>query len=86
MSARDEAEDLRRALLALPAKQRAAVVLRFYCDLSEQETAAAMGVSVGTVKSHTSRGLARLRELVPAPDGRTGPQAAAQRTAREESR
>lgn len=78
---RDEAEDLRRALLALPAKQRAAVVLRFYCDLSEQETAAAMGVSVGTVKSHTSRGLARLRELVPGPDGLAG-----QRTAREESR
>jgi RNA polymerase sigma-70 factor (sigma-E family) len=59
-------EDLRRALVALPAKQRAAVVLRFYCDLSEAETAAAMGVSVGTVKSHTSRGLARLRELVDA--------------------
>jgi RNA polymerase sigma-70 factor (sigma-E family) len=86
MSARDEAEDLRRALLALPAKQRAAVVLRFYCDLSEQETAAAMGVSVGTVKSHTSRGLARLRELVPAPDGVTGRQTAGQRTAGEESR
>ena len=78
---REDAEDLRRALLALPAKQRAAVVLRFYCDLSEQETAAAMGVSVGTVKSHTSRGLARLRELVPAPDGVVG-----QRTAREETR
>jgi RNA polymerase sigma-70 factor (sigma-E family) len=78
---RGEAEDLRRALLALPAKQRAAVVLRFYCDLSEQETAAAMDVSVGTVKSHTSRGLARLRELVPAPDGLAG-----HRAAREESR
>ncbi len=61
-----EANDLRRALRALPDKQRAAVVLRFWCDLSEQETAAAMGVSVGTVKSHTSRGLARLRELLPA--------------------
>jgi RNA polymerase sigma-70 factor (sigma-E family) len=61
-----EADDLRRALRALPDRQRAAVVLRFWCDLSEQETAAAMGVSVGTVKSHTSRGLARLRELLPA--------------------
>jgi RNA polymerase sigma-70 factor (sigma-E family) len=67
MAGHDEAEDLRRALLALPTKQRAAVVLRFYCDLSEAETAALMGVSVGTVKSHTSRGLAHLRELVPAP-------------------
>lgn len=61
-----EADDLRRALRALPDRQRAAVVLRFWCDLSEQETAAVMGVSVGTVKSHTSRGLARLRELLPA--------------------
>jgi len=67
MARSDEAEALRSALLALPAKQRAAVVLRFYCDLSEAETAALMGVSVGTVKSHTSRGLAHLRELVPAP-------------------
>jgi RNA polymerase sigma-70 factor (sigma-E family) len=61
-----QSEDLRRALTELPAQQRAAVVLRFYCDLSEAETAAAMGVSVGTVKSHTSRGLARLRGLVDA--------------------
>ncbi len=60
----DDAEDLRRALLELPAKQRAAVVLRHYCDLSEAETAALLGISVGTVKSHTSRGLARLREIV----------------------
>jgi RNA polymerase sigma-70 factor (sigma-E family) len=68
MSGHEDAEDLRRALLALPGKQRAAVVLRFYCDMSEAETAAVMGVSVGTVKSHTSRGLAHLRELVPAPE------------------
>ena len=81
----DDAEELRQALRALPAKQRAAVVLRFYCDLSEQETAAAMGVSVGTVKSHTSRGLARLRELVPATGRAAGPPAA-QGSAREESR
>ena len=49
------------ALAALPAKARAAVVLRYYEDLSEAETAAVMGVSVGTVKSTTSRALARLR-------------------------
>jgi RNA polymerase sigma-70 factor (sigma-E family) len=62
-----DAEDLRRALHELPDKQRVAVVLRHYCDLSEAETAAVMGVAVGTVKSQTSRGLARLRELVDAP-------------------
>ena len=56
----------------MPAKQRVAVVLRHYCDLSEAETAALMGVSVGTVKSQTSRGLSRLRALIPAPTGSTG--------------
>ena len=52
---------LRRVLMELPAKQRAAVVLRYYEDLSEQETAEVLGVSVGTVKSSVSRALARLR-------------------------
>lgn len=55
---------LRRALDGLPARQRAAVVLRFYQDLSEQEAAAVMGCSVGTVKSLSSRGLHRLRQQV----------------------
>jgi RNA polymerase sigma-70 factor (sigma-E family) len=50
------------ALSALPKKQRATVVLRYYEDLSEAETAALLGVSVGTVKSTTSRALAKLRE------------------------
>ena len=40
------------------------MVLRHYCDLSEAETAALLGISVGTVKSRTSRGLARLRVIV----------------------
>jgi RNA polymerase sigma-70 factor (sigma-E family) len=53
---------LRRALDRLPARQRAAVVLRFYEDLSEQDTANAMGCSVGTVKSLSSRGLQTLRK------------------------
>ncbi|WP_229076049.1 SigE family RNA polymerase sigma factor [Actinoplanes sp. DH11] len=53
---------LRRALDGLPARQRAAVVLRFYEDLSEQDTAHALGCSVGTVKSLSSRGLQTLRQ------------------------
>jgi len=50
------------ALATLPRKQRAAVVLRYYEDLSEDETARVLGVSVGTVKSTTSRALVKLRE------------------------
>ena len=50
------------ALAGLPKRQRAMVVLRYYEDLSEAETAAVMGVSVGTVKSTTSRALAKLRD------------------------
>ncbi|MFG1609676.1 SigE family RNA polymerase sigma factor [Actinoplanes sp. NPDC049265] len=53
---------LRRALDGLPPRQRAAVVLRFYEDLSEQDTAHALGCSVGTVKSLSSRGLQTLRK------------------------
>ena len=48
------------ALRALPRRQREAVVLRYYAELSEAETATALGVSVGSVKSYTSRGLATL--------------------------
>jgi len=50
------------ALGKLSRKQRAAVVLRYYEDLSEAETAKVLGVSVGTVKSTTSRALAAMRE------------------------
>jgi RNA polymerase sigma-70 factor (sigma-E family) len=50
------------ALGTLPKRQRAMVVLRYYEDLSEAETAAALGVSTGTVKSTTSRALAKLRD------------------------
>jgi RNA polymerase sigma factor (sigma-70 family) len=52
------------ALQALPRRQREAVVLRYYADLSEAQTAAAMGCSVGSVKSHTSRAMASLRPLL----------------------
>lgn len=53
--------DLIRALETLPRRERECVVLRHYFDVSEKEAAATLGVSVGTVKSSTSRGLAALR-------------------------
>lgn len=56
--------DVVAALAALPRGQRAMVVLRFYDDLTEAQAAAALGVSVGTVKSQTSRALASLRRSV----------------------
>ena len=52
------------ALAELADSQRACVVLRYYADLSIEETAAVLGISAGTVKSHCSRGLGRLRELL----------------------
>lgn len=52
------------ALRRLPPRQRAAVVLRFYDDLPLAEVATAMDVDVGTARSHVSRGLARLAELL----------------------
>lgn len=51
-------------LLELPPRQRAAIVLRHYVDLSEAQTAATMGCSIGTVKSSVSAGLRRLRERI----------------------
>jgi RNA polymerase sigma factor (sigma-70 family) len=51
-----------RALLRLPYGQRAVVVLRFWHQLSEQETAELLGNSVGTVKSQASRALGKLRQ------------------------
>ena len=60
-AARDE---LMQALHRLPRRQRAAVVLRYFEQLSETETAQAMGCSVGTVKSTTHRALAALRGIL----------------------
>ena len=53
------------ALGTLTARERAVVVLRHYFDLPEAQVARELDVSVGTVKSTASRGLARLRELIP---------------------
>ena len=57
----DDRDAVRTALLALPVGQRAVVALRFLEDRSEADTAALLGVSVGTVKSQAARGLDRLR-------------------------
>jgi RNA polymerase sigma-70 factor (sigma-E family) len=69
----DDRDRLRRALLDLPPKQRAAVVLRHYEDLPEAEVARLMGCAVGTVKSQCARGLGKLRAaLSEAPVGAVG--------------
>ncbi|MEV0160894.1 sigma-70 family RNA polymerase sigma factor [Nonomuraea fuscirosea] len=57
----DPHEELRRALLRLPRRQRTVVVLRHYEDLTEKAVAAVLGCSVGTVKSQHFRAMARLR-------------------------
>jgi RNA polymerase sigma-70 factor (sigma-E family) len=59
----DLRDALVRLLLDLPPRQRAVIVLRYWEQLSETETAALLGCSAGTVKSAASRGLRRLREL-----------------------
>ncbi|MET8266482.1 SigE family RNA polymerase sigma factor [Micromonospora arida] len=58
----DERMRLRAALDAVPPRQRAAVVLRHYLDLSLEDTASVLNCTVGTAKSQVSRGLAKLRE------------------------
>jgi RNA polymerase sigma-70 factor (sigma-E family) len=62
----DQAEMI-DAVRALPARQREALVLRYYADLSEAQTAEAMGISQGAVKSHTARAIAGLRERLERP-------------------
>ena len=54
-----------RALQETPPRQRAVLVLRFYEGMTESEIAACMDTTVGTVRSQTAKGLARLRELAP---------------------
>ncbi|MBB3675391.1 SigE family RNA polymerase sigma factor [Modestobacter versicolor] len=63
----DGDEELRAALRSLPPRMRTAVVLRFYADLSQLQTAQLMGCSESTVNTQTARGLTRLRTLLAAP-------------------
>ena len=71
----DNRDYLLRAVTGLPPRQRTVLVLRYFDDLSEVETAQMLGCSVGTVKSHAARGLARLREAASPEDRRPAPAA-----------
>jgi len=62
--ASEERREVLRALAQLPARQREALVLRYFLDLSEAETAESMKVSRGTAKSAAARGIASLRRLL----------------------
>jgi RNA polymerase sigma-70 factor (sigma-E family) len=61
----DQRLALQQALGSLAPRQRAVIVLRYYEDLTEKETASVLGIAVGTVKSQARDGLARLRTLLP---------------------
>jgi RNA polymerase sigma-70 factor (sigma-E family) len=79
----DSVLDLRAAMTTLPARQRATVVLRFYLDLSVDQTAQLLGCTAGTVKSQTAKALATLRRALGAP--RQTAAMAARRRGEEES-
>lgn len=60
----DAAIDVRAALKKLPPRQRATLVLRFYCDLSVEQAAQELNCTTGTIKSQTSKGLGALRRVL----------------------
>ena len=60
----EDRREVMEALHRLPARQREALVLRYFCDLSAEEIADAMGISPGTVKSTTSRAIAALGRIL----------------------
>jgi RNA polymerase sigma factor (sigma-70 family) len=72
MDARLEHDAMWQRLLALPAKQRAVLVLRYYEGMAEAEIAEVLDISRGTVKSHASRGLAALRRQLQEQDAEKG--------------
>jgi RNA polymerase sigma-70 factor (sigma-E family) len=61
MAQADLRESIRVAMRSLPPRQRAVIALRYFNDLTESQTAAALGCSVGTVKSHAAKAMAKLR-------------------------
>ncbi len=69
-----------RALARLPPGQRAVLVLRYYEDLTEAQTAAVLGCSVGSVKTQAFRALTKLRDIVGTAEGRDEPLAPGGRT------
>jgi RNA polymerase sigma-70 factor (sigma-E family) len=64
----EDRDAVRAALAQLGSRQRAVLVLRFFCDLSVEDTAAALHCSTGNVKSQTARGLVAMRKLMGAGD------------------
>lgn len=69
----DDRDQIIRMLAQLPEQQRTVIVLRYYADMSESATAAALGISVGAVKSASSRGVAKLRSIHQIQGARDGP-------------
>jgi RNA polymerase sigma-70 factor (sigma-E family) len=63
LAARELRDAIAQAMLALPPRQRAVIALRYFDDLSEEQTARMLGCSTGTVKSQGSRALAKLRAM-----------------------